>query len=453
LSPFRRLLALADDAGVRATAATRIVMLVGAPVSLFLAATRLPASSQGYYFVGVNIVALAQLFETGLGTIVVQFASHEWPRLRWGARGGLDGDPVARDAVNALLLAAIRWFGIAAVVVFVVAGVGGAVLYGSALSSGAFAFTVMWCGYCALTAVYLLLVPFVCVAEGCGDLLAVQRMRGWQAAGVLVGLWTGIVTEGPLLAAWLAAFAQFSVAAIWLMRRHPALLRAPRTLPAHLLDAASGLRSRYRTEQGRSAQLWLALYLAPQLLVPILLRLRGGNESGRLGVTLAIAIAPLTLATAWLHGRYPSFGSLVAGNRRAEFDALARRAAGEAVAVFLAGAIFLTGVVMLLPFVLPGLASRVMPLAFLWALFAGSAASLVLQAMAGWLRAFRDEGIAAPVVAGAAGVIVASGVCGALGGARLMTVGFAASSLVFAVPLAAVHFVRVRRERLSEGVA
>ena len=451
MSPFRRLLALADDAGVRATAATRIVMLVGAPVSLYLAATRLPASAQGYYFVGVNIVALAQLFETGLGTIIVQFASHEWPRLRWGPRGALDGDPVARDAVNALLLAAIRWFGVAALAVFLVAGVGGAVLYGSVLTSGVLAFTVMWCGYCALTAVYLLLVPFVCVAEGCGDLLAVQRMRGWQAGGVLVGLWTGIVTDGPLLAAWLAAFAQLTVAAIWLMRRHPALLRAPRTLPAHLMDAAKGLRSRYRTEQGRSAQLWLALYLAPQLLVPILLRLRGGDEAGRLGVTLAIAIAPLTLATSWLHGRYPSFGSLVAGKRTDEFDALARRATGEAVGVFLAGAVFLTGVVMVLPFVAPTLAVRVMPIAYLWALFAGGAASLLLQAMAGWLRAFRDEGIAPAVVAGAVGVVVASGVSAGLGGGRLMTVGFAASSLGFAVPLAAAHFVRVRRERLSGG--
>ena len=449
MSPFRHLLALADDAGVRATAATRIVMLVGAPVSLYLAATRLTPGSQGYYFVAVNIVALAQLFELGLGTIIVQFASHEWPRLRWGAGGGLEGDPAARDAVMALLLAALHWFGVAAGVLFLIAGVGGGLLYGSALHSGALGFAIFWGGYCALTAVYLLFVPFVCVAEGCGDLLSVQRMRGAQAAAVLVGLWIGIVTDGPLLAAWLAAFAQLSVAVVWLVRRHRGLLRAPRTLPAQLMDAVTGLRRRYRTEQHRSAQLWLAIWLGPQLLVPLLLRLRGGNESGRLGVTLAIAIAPLTLATAWLHGRYPSYGSLVAERRHAEFDLLARRATGEAVAVFIAGASFLTGVVMLLPYVVPALAARVLPVVFLWALFAGSLASLLLQAMAGWLRAFRDEGIAPPVVAGAVGVVVASGVCAGLGGARLMAVGFAAANLLFAVPLAAAHFVRIRRERLA----
>src|SRR5450759_3012414 len=117
--------ALAADAGVRATATTRLIALAGAPVSIYLAATRLAPASQGYYFVAVNVIALAQLFEIGLGTIIVQFASHEWPRLRWGRNGGLEGELAARDAVNAVLLAAIRWYGVAALVLFAIAGVGG----------------------------------------------------------------------------------------------------------------------------------------------------------------------------------------------------------------------------------------------------------------------------------------------------------------------------------------
>ena len=83
-----------------------------------------------------------------------------------------------------------------------------------------------------------------------------------------------------------------------------------------------------------------------------------------------------------------------------------------------------------------------------FALFGGAFASLLLQAMAGWLRAFRDEGIAGPIVGGAAAVVLVSGVAAGIGGVRLMTVAFAAASLVIAVPMAFVHFVRVRRERM-----
>ncbi len=204
-APLRRLFALAADAGVRATAATRLLALAGAPVSLYLAATRLAPGMQGYYFVAINIVALAQLFETGMGTIVVQFASHEWPRLRWGAKGGLEGEPAARDAVAGMLRAALRWFGIAGLALFAIAGLGGFALYGSAWRGAKFEFGVLWCGCVALTAAYLLVVPFVCVAEGCGELVAVQRMRSWQVGLSFVAIWTGIVMGGPLLAAWLGA--------------------------------------------------------------------------------------------------------------------------------------------------------------------------------------------------------------------------------------------------------
>jgi hypothetical protein len=432
-----------------ASAASRIIALAGAPVTLYLAATRLPPNEQGWYFVAINIVAFAQLCELGLGTIIVQFASHEWPRLRWGRGGGLEGDPSARDSIAALLVTATRWFGAAALALFLVAGVGGALIFGANLGGSWLGFAVFWCGFVSLTALYLLAIPFICVSEGCGDLLAVQRMRAWQAAAILVALWTGIATSGPLAAAWFAAAAQLLVAAAWLLGRHRGLLRAPRTLPALLLDGVRGLASRYRTEQARSAQLWIALWVTPQLLAPVLLRVRGGDEAGRLGVTLAVATAPLTLAVAWLHGRYPSFGALVAEGRTREFDALARRATIEAVTVFIATCVTLTGVVLLLPHVLPAFAMRFLPPVSLLALMAGNFAGLLLQAMAGWLRAFRDEQIAAPIVGGAVAVVIASAVAGTLGGAQLMAAVFAAASLLIAAPLAGVHFARVRRMRLG----
>lgn len=445
--------AFAGDAGVRATAVSRVVALAGAPVTLYLATTRLPPNEQGWYFVAINIVAFAQLCELGLGTIIVQFASHECPRLRWGRGGGLEGDPSARDSIAALLVSATRWFGAAALVLFLVAGIGGTLIFGAHIAGSQVEFAIFWCGFVAVTALYLLAIPFICVSEGCGDLLAVQRMRAWQAGAILLALWTGIVTSGPLAAAWLAATAQLLVAATWLFTRHRGLLRAPRTLPAVQMEDTQGIAKRYRSEQARSAQLWIALWVTPQLLAPVLLRMRGGDEAGRLGVTLAVATAPLTLAIAWLHGRYPSFGALIAGGRTREFDVLARRATVEASSVFAASCVMLTGVVLLLPHVLPSIAMRFLPPLSLVALMAGNFAGLLLQAMAGWLRAFRDEGIAAPVVGGAGAVVISSAVAGTLGGAQLMAAVFAASSLLIAVPLAGTHFVRVRAERLNDKEA
>ena len=118
---------------------------------------------------------------------------------------------------------------------FLVAGAGGALIFRGNIGGSWTAFGIFWCGFVSVTAVYLLVIPFVCVCEGCGDLVAVQRMRAWQAAAILLALWTGIVTSGPLAAAWLAAAAQLLVAVTWLFARPLGLLRAPPTLPALLL--------------------------------------------------------------------------------------------------------------------------------------------------------------------------------------------------------------------------
>jgi hypothetical protein len=440
------------EPAVRATAASRVLALVGAPVTLFLAATRLPAREQGYFIVAVNIVALAQLFELGLGTIVVQFAGHEWPRLRWGRGGGLEGDPTARELVAALLLAAIRWYGVAALVVLALAGLGGAALFGPGGTLPWLDFAVLWCGAAALAALYLPLIPFVCVAEGCGDIVSVQWMRTLQIGALLAALWTGIVFFNALMAAWLAAAAQVVVAFTWLARRHRGLLRSPRSLPAQLMAAPAGIAARYRTEQRRSAVLWLALHLAPQLLAPITLWLRGGDEAGRVGMTVAIALAPATIAVAWLHGRYPRFGALVAEERVAEFDAIARRAATQAVAVFLACAAALTGAVALLPFVLPALSLRLLPLGGLLLLFLGSLASVLQQAMAAYLRAFRDEGLAGWIAAGSATTVLASVVGAALGGTPTLVLGYASAAIVIALPTIALRFLRFRQDRVAPSL-
>jgi preprotein translocase subunit Sec61beta len=105
--------------------------------------------------------------------------------------------------------------------------------------------------------------------------------------------------------------------------------------------------------------------------------------------------------------------------------------------------------VLILPRVLPAFAMRFLPPLSLLALMAGNFGALLLQAMAGWLRAFRDEEIATPVVSGAAAVVLASAVAGTVGGAQVMAATFATVTLLAAVPLAGMHFVRVRRERLA----
>ena len=421
--------------------------LVGAPVTLWLVATRVAPGEQGTYFVLVNLVALALFLEVGPGTILVQFAAHEWRQLHWSPDGDLAGDPVARSAIGAILHRGLRWYAVAALAFFLLAAGGG--LWLAVPVDPRATLVPWWMATICLVALYFLLVPFLNVSEGCGAILPLQRMRSVQAAGVLAALWVGLLWGDALAACWLAALAQLMIAGGWLLLTRRGLLRASPTLPAALAGNEPGtIASRLRVELGKSAQFWIALYLAPQLLTPALLRLRGGSEAGQLGLTLALALAPLTISVAWLHGRYPAYAAMVAQKELSRFDRTARQAFVEATTVFVAGCVGVALLVAIVARSAPVLAIRLLPTHALVALFVGAFALLSLQAMAAWVRAFRYEVLRTPTVVACA-AMSAGGIVGAwTGGGAGASVGFAAAGVAALLPVTFL-FLRERRRLLG----
>ncbi len=65
------------DLAVAFVLLTRLSLLLAAPVTLWLVATRRPPAEQGVFFILWNLQALTQLMELGVGTLMVQVASHE----------------------------------------------------------------------------------------------------------------------------------------------------------------------------------------------------------------------------------------------------------------------------------------------------------------------------------------------------------------------------------------
>lgn len=419
IAPLRRLL---GDPSVRWLAGARIVALLAAPLSLYLLVTRQPLSARGFYLIAINVVALAQLFELGMGTLVVQFAA----RARPSEQGALRG-------------AAEQWYQAAAIWFLAIGATVGSYVFATGAGSAQVDFLMPWAIVLACTAAYIRLVPLICLREG-GDGERVQRMRALQAlaiaAATVLGLWTG---RGIAAAAW-AAVAQVTVGATFLWR-------VRRALPA--ADAGvSRLRAAYRTEQARSARVWIALWVGPQLLTPAVMYLRDAAAAGDIGLHVALALAPPVLSVAWMHARYPRLGALVAAGALRTFDESARHAFVQAAWVFAASAGALLILAVVGPHLLPFLAGRVLSPSMLVALLIGSFTLVVMQAMLAWFRAFGDERFATPVVAACAAMAF-GGICGAaVGGGMGAAIGFAATSGVV-VAVLAVGFSRLREQRLA----
>ena len=201
--------------------ATRLLTLAAAPVTLLLVMTRLAAAEQGVYFIFVNAFALSQLFEIGVGSLVVQYASHEVPHVAWGAHGAIEADEVTLVRIHWMLRRLLRWYFAAAVIVVVVAAPLGLALFTAALRREVRSTTSLWLTTVVVTAAYFPLVPLLNTIEGCGRLIDVQRMRLIQALFVALSSWILIPTVGGLFAVAVNAILQFGIAAIWLSRRYP----------------------------------------------------------------------------------------------------------------------------------------------------------------------------------------------------------------------------------------
>jgi hypothetical protein len=431
---------------VRGVVLARAIGLAGAPITLWLVASRLRPADQGLYFVLIGVVMLTLFMEVGPGTIIVQFASHEAGRLQWTPSGLLMGAPNARAAIGVILHTALGWNARVAVVLFAVAGIGGAYFY--APRSGLLEFLVLWLSTVALVSFYVVIVPFLAVCEGTGAQVPLQRMRTVQAAAIVLATWAGLLLGHPLLACWMVAFAQMGIAGVWLVTTRRGLLQAPKALPSALAGDDDGtLAAKLADELRRSSQLWFALQFASQLVAPALLLANGGDDAARFGLTLTLTLAPAWLALGWLHARFPALGGLVASQRLREFDQLAAHAVGQTLLVFGAAALGVLFLPLLLLRVVPVLGERVLPLPATGAMLTGALTILLLQAMAAWARSFRDEAMRTPVVLTCVAMALAGIGGGVMGGASLAAVGYGAAGLLGAIP-SLMLFARHRVARL-----
>ena len=425
------------DPVVRLVVLTRVVLLVGAPVTLFLVAALRPAAEQGFYFVFANVQAIAVLFEFGVGAMLVQFASqHElggttqtctttstcqttttfWPRSPALDVGSMSL-PSRSSGGDARWIRTLSRRG-RPKRDFVLDPLGNAHRRASLLPNDC---------------------PVRLRSQGSGHLRRVQGMRLAQAVVATICLWALIPLVGGLTAVATATVINLMIAAGWLVLSFPTFIYPFRAFSRRPPEEA-GLHS----AQTRAAVNGVVGFLGPQLVAPIVFHYQGAIAAGQVGLSLAAANAPLMLAVSWLQARFPDYGTLVARKEFTRLEETGRRATGEAVLAWGASTAGLLVLLVILQRFSPEIGSRFLPLAPVAALCAVSLAYLLYQAMAGQLRAHREEALLWPMMVGTMASVGAT-FAGAHRGAAAAAVAHSAAVLGVLLPLSTATFVRRRR--------
>lgn len=303
--------------------------LCSGPVTAILVAVTFTPEVQGFYFTFGTIVALQVFVELGLGTVIIQFASHEWSKLSLDASGRIAGDRASLSRLVSIANIASKWYLAGGVLLVVGLGAGGWLFF-APVTSGVPWFSP-WLLLCLVTGLEVCLVPIWSLLEGCNQLVQLYRFRFLQGLIASLSTWAAILLGAGLWTAPLSVSATLLVSIFFIGRRYWSFLTSL------LLGRADGPTIAWRSDmlpmQWRIALSWIGGYFVFSLFVPVLFKYDGPVVAGQMGMTWSMVAMIGAVTSAWVSPRAPRFGMLIARKEYGELDRQLRAVTGIVVGV------------------------------------------------------------------------------------------------------------------------
>lgn len=298
---------------------TRVWSLCSGPVTGILIATRFTPELQGYYYTFASILALQVFVELGLGTVIIQFASHEWSKLNLDESGHIIGERDSLSRLVSIAEIASKWYLVGGILVAVALGIGGYIFFYTSHNSS-ISWISQWFSLCVITGITICLVPIWSLLEGCNQVARLYTFRFLQGTLISASIWIAILMGAELWTASIAGITTLLCSIYFLRRRYWIFLE---TL---VLSKTKGPKIKWRVDmlpmQWRIAVGWIGGYFIFSFFVPVLFKYQGPLVAGQMGMTWSIVGIMGMISASWLSPRTPQFGMLIAQKRYEELDKL-----------------------------------------------------------------------------------------------------------------------------------
>jgi hypothetical protein len=289
------------------------------PITILLIATKFTPELQGYYYTFGNLLALQVFVELGLGTVIIQFASHEWSKLDISKTGQIVGDEEALSRLVSLSKMSLKWYLIGSLIVILGLGIGG-YLFFSQKPDSTINWVAPWLTLCLLTGITICLVPVWSLLEGCNQVANVYTYRFIQGLSMSLSIWLAILLGAKLWTASVSSIVGLVCASIFLWSRYRQFLK---TL---LFYRPVGPRIVWRLEilpmQWRIALSWISGYFVFSFFTPVLFKYHGAVIAGQFGMTWSLVGMIGAISGSWIAPKVPQFGMLIAQRKFQELDKL-----------------------------------------------------------------------------------------------------------------------------------
>jgi hypothetical protein len=391
-------------------------------MTLTLIAHFLTGAEQGYYYTFGSLVALQIVFELGFSFVILQMASHESAHLKLSPDGMISGSPVAHARLASVLQKAVKWYSIAAVLMFCTLVPTGIYFFNTHQQAGpAISWKLAWFSVVLAASFAFQIDPVFSFMEGCGYVPRVARTRLWQAVLGSTLAWTALLTHHGLFAPAMSITGQALVGAFWLWTQRKLLLGL-------LRHKAEAHRIKWRYEvwpfQWRIAVSWMCGYFIFQLFVPVLFAYRGPLTAGQMGMSLSIVNVLTSIAISWVNTKAAPFGSMIARKDYNTLDRTFFRALAQSLGVSIAFSVIAWSTLVVINAHHLKIASRMLPPLPFGILLLTMVVNHTVFSVAIYLRAHKQEKMLAQSVFGAVATMLSTYLLGKRFGAIGVVSGY-----------------------------
>jgi len=298
---------------------SRIWGLGAGPVTALLIVAKFSPEVQGYYYTFGTILALQVFAEMGLGTVVQQFASHEWAKLKLDEKGCIVGDHDAFSRLVSITKIAIKWYLFGSAIVVLGLSIGGYIFFSNSPNVNVSWF-FPWLVLCFLTGGNILFVPIWSLLEGCNQVSRLYTYRFIQGALTSISVWVAIMIGANLWTAVVSSITTVLCAFIFLKKKYWNFFQM--LLFSHPKGQRISWSSQMLPMQWRIALSWISGYFVFSLFVPVLFKFHGPVVAGQFGMTWSVVGLLGTISGSWFNPRIPQLAILIAQRKYAELDLL-----------------------------------------------------------------------------------------------------------------------------------
>lgn len=297
---------------------TKAWSMVAGLITILLILNKFTPELQGYYYTFITLLAFQAFVELGLGTVIVQFASHEWSKLGFDKSGRIVGDKDALSRLASLAVMALKWYAVASVIFIFGLGLGGYIFFSTSPNLN-INWALPWFTLCLFTGVAIFLVPIWSLLEGCNQVGNLYTNRFQQSLFSNIAIWIAILLGAKLWTTTISILVSFICAGIFVITKYKLFFKT-------LFSGISGSVIDWRREvfpmQWRMALTWVSGYFISSFFVPVLFKFHGAKVAGQMGLTLTATNAVSAIYIAWISSKVPRFGMLVARRAFKELDEL-----------------------------------------------------------------------------------------------------------------------------------